>query len=163
MKKFFDLNTEKKLAFYIGVSEKCITLEENEYKYEVIKNALDYCWEWLINQKYDGEFFYELLDNEENGITVISEMIDNEIENAIFNCVIDTIAFTSRVAFDKNNAKYYPEPIALVDDELVYHLLKCFNICFYKNDFVDDLLDCLMYVGNNNYLEWKNEIQNMIK
>lgn len=163
MKKFFDLNTERKLAFYIGVSEKCITLEEDEYKYEVIKNALDYCWEWLINQKYDGEFFYELLDNEENGITVISEMIDNEIENAIFNCVIDTIAFTSRVAFDKNNAKYYPEPIALVDDELVYHLLKCFNICFYKNDFVDDLLDCLMYVENNNYLEWKNEIQNMIK
>lgn len=80
-------------------------------------------------------------------------MIDNEIENAIFNCVIDTVAFTSRVAFDKNNAKYYPEPIALVDDELVDHLLKCFNICFYKNDFVDELLDCLMSVKDNNYLE----------
>ena len=163
MEKFFYLNTEKKLAFYIGVSEKCITLEENEYKYEVIKNALDYCWEWLINQKYDGEFFYELLDNEEDGITVISEMNDNEIENAIFNCVIDTVAFTSRVAFDKNNAKYYPEPIALVDDELVNHLLKCLDICFYKDDFVGDLLDYLVSVKADNYLEWKNQIKNMIK
>jgi hypothetical protein len=63
MKKFLDLNVEKRLAFYIGVSEKCITLEKNEYKYEVIKNALDCCWEWLINQKYDYIELMNLYNN----------------------------------------------------------------------------------------------------
>ncbi len=163
MKSFYDLNSEIRLAFYIGISEKCITLEKDERLYAVVRNALDCCWDWLITKKYDGDFLYLLLDNEEDGITVILEEIDNEPEEAILNCAIDTVAFTSRMAYDRANAKYYPEPIELVDDELVKHLLECFNICFNDDSFVNDLLNFLISAKNNNYSEWKHEIQNMIK
>ncbi len=162
MNKFFELDTEKRAAFYIGISEKCVTLLKDEQLSSVVRNALDCCWDWLISEKYDGDFLYELLDNEEDGITVILEEIDNETEESILNCVIDTVAFTSRLAYDKADAKYYPEPIEMVDDELVKHLLSCFNTCFNNDSFADHLLDYLLSVKNTDHSEWKREIQNMI-
>lgn len=161
MNRFFELDAEKRAAFYIGISEKCITLLKDEQLSSVVRNALNCCWDWLISKKYDGDFLYELLDNEEDGITVILEEIDNETEEAILNCVIDTVAFTSRMAYDKDNAKYYPEPIEMVDDELVKHLLECYNTCL-NDSFADHLLDYLLSIKNTDYSEWKREIQNMI-
>lgn len=162
MNKFFDLDPEKKLAFYIGISEKCIALEYDERLYAVVRNALDRCWDWLISRKYDGDYFYELLDNEENGITILQEEIDDGREEAVLNCVINTVAFASRLAYDENNAEYYPEPIEMVDDSLVEHLLTCFDMCFNNDGFADDLLDLLISVKTKDPSEWKREIRNMI-
>ena len=118
MRKYYDLSNEKKTAFFIGVSEKSITFLKNEHQAELARNAVECCREWLINRKYDGEFLYELLDNEETGITIISDMTDDTVESAIWNCLIDTVAFVSRQAYDGEGAKYFPEPIELVDGNL---------------------------------------------
>lgn len=158
MQKYYDLSNEKKTAFFIGVSEKSITFLKNEHQAELAGNAIECCWEWLINRKYDGEFLYELLDNEENGITIISEMTDDTVESAIWNCLIDTIAFVSRQAYDGEGAEFFPEPIELVDDNLGEHLLKCYYIVFADGEYIDMLLDFLLSVDTDNILEWKNRI-----
>ncbi|MEH7229141.1 Imm6 family immunity protein [Bacillus safensis] len=44
---------------------------------------------------------YELLDNEENGITIIQEMSDIETDILAWNCIIDAVAYTSRKAFER--------------------------------------------------------------
>ena len=162
MRKYYDLNNEKKIAFFIGVSEKSITYLRNEHQVELARNAIECCWEWFINRKYDGEFLYELLDNEENGITIISDMVDDAAESAIWNCLIDTVAFVSRQAYDEEGNKYYPEPISLVDDNLAEHLLKCYYTVFPYCEFIDMLLDFLLSVDTYNFLEWKNRISKAI-
>lgn len=158
MQKYYDLSNEKKTAFFIGVSEKCITFLKNERQAEIARNALECCWEWLINRKYDGEFLYELLDNEENGITIISDMTEDTAESAIWNCLIDTIAFVSRQAYDGEGAEYFPEPIELVDGNLGEHLLKCYDTVFADGEYIDMLLDFLLSADTDNIIELKNRI-----
>lgn len=158
MQKYYDLSNEKKAAFFIGVSEKCIAFLKNEHQAELARNAVKCCWEWLINRKYDGEFLYSLLDNEENGITIISDMTDDTVESAIWNCLINTIAFISRQAYDEEGAEYFPEPIELVDDNLGEHLLKCYYTVFADGEYIDMLLDYLLSVDPDNILEWKNRL-----
>ncbi|MFP7471023.1 Imm6 family immunity protein [Niallia taxi] len=70
-----------------------------------------------------GYELYNLLDDEENGITIIQEMSENENDIAAWNCIIDTVAYTSRKAMEKEGVEYFPEPIALVDDTLVEHFI----------------------------------------
>ncbi|GGF84081.1 Imm6 family immunity protein [Paenibacillus aceti] len=74
------------------------------------------------------------MDNEENSITIIQDMSDNETDVAAWNCIIDAVAYTSRKAFEKEGVKYYPEPIALVDDTLVDHFMDCFERCVEESD-----------------------------
>lgn len=69
------------------------------------------------------------MDNEENGITIFQEMSVNEVDVIAWYCIIDAVAYTSRKAFEKEGVKYYPEPIALVDDTLVDHFIDCFEKC----------------------------------
>ena len=63
------------------------------------------------------------MDDEENGITIIQEMSENEKDIAAWNCIIDTVAYTSRKAMEMEGVEYFPEPIALVDDTLVEHFI----------------------------------------
>lgn len=81
-----------------------------------------------------GENLYKLLDNEENGITIMQEMSDNETGIITWNCVIDAVAYTSKKAFESEGVKYYPEPIALADDTLVDHFISCFKKCADQSD-----------------------------
>ncbi|WP_244811751.1 Imm6 family immunity protein [Caldibacillus sp. NES_3] len=51
----------------------------------------------LNSEENIGDILYELLDNEENGITIIQEMSDNETDVEAWNCIIDAVAYTSRL------------------------------------------------------------------
>lgn len=51
----------------------------------------------LNSEENIGDVLYELLDNEENGITIIQEMSDNETDVEAWNCIIDAVAYTSRL------------------------------------------------------------------
>lgn len=155
MQKYYNLSNEKKTAFFIGVSEKSIKFLKNEHQVELAENAVECCWEWLINRKFGGEFLYGLLDDEETGITIVSDMTDDTAESAIWNCLIDTIAFVSRQAYEGEGAEYFPEPIELVDDNLGEHLLKCYYSVCADGEYIDRLLDFLLSVDTDNVSEWK--------
>lgn len=85
------------------------------------------------------------MDNEENGITIIQEMSVNEVDVIAWNCIIDAVAYTSRKAFEKEGVKYYPEPIALVDDTLVNHCIECFEKCIENSDGYIQRISSLLY------------------
>lgn len=135
------------------VSEKSIAFLKNKCHAEIAKNAIECCWAWFIRRKYDGEFLYGLLDDEENGITIIAETSDDTAKSAIWNCLIDTIAYVSRQAYNDEGAKYFPEPIEQVDDNLAEHLIKCYT-AFADGDYIDTLLDFLLSVDEDNITEW---------
>ncbi|WP_236691764.1 Imm6 family immunity protein [Niallia circulans] len=118
------------------------------------------CWEWLKGKENIGVILYELLDNEENGITIIQEMSDNETDVIAWNCVIDAVAYISRKAFEREGVKYYPEPIALVDDTLVDHFMDCFGKCVENADSYIQRINFLLdnYKNGNIANDWRTEI-----
>ncbi|QII49847.1 hypothetical protein G3M81_14315 [Bacillus paralicheniformis] len=125
---------DSKVIFFLGLSEKVSSVFSRKEDQMFAREALDKCWEWIKDKNNIGDILYNLLDNEENGITIIQEMSDNEIDVAAWNCMIEAVAYTSRKAFEREGVKYYPEPIALVDDTLVDHFIDCFEKCIEDAD-----------------------------
>lgn len=100
-------------------------------------------------QKNIGDSLYDLLDNEENGITIIQEISDNETDIMAWNCIIDAVAYTSRKVLEREGIKYYPEPIALVDDTLVEHFIDCFERCIKNSDSYIKKINILLNYSKN--------------
>lgn len=131
---FSSLTDDGKVIFFLGLSEK-VLLVFSQKKDQVLAQEVIYkCWEWLKVKENIGDILYELLDNEENGITIIQELSDDEKHVMAWNCIIDAVAYTSRKAFEREGVKYYPEPIAMVDDTLVDHFVDCFEGCIENAD-----------------------------
>ncbi|MDD9149073.1 Imm6 family immunity protein [Sporolactobacillus sp. CQH2019] len=110
-KNFEQMKDDNKVIFFLGLSEKVVDVFSREEDQKIAQGALDACWEWLKNKENIGESLYDLLDDEEKGIVSIQEMSEVEKDETAWNCIIDSVAFTSRKAFEGEGAKYFPEPI----------------------------------------------------
>ncbi|TRZ39535.1 hypothetical protein CEQ21_00755 [Niallia circulans] len=120
---FNHLTDEEKVLFFILLSKEILNDFSQLEDRQLAQNAISKSLEWVKNEEEIGYELYDLLDDEENGITIIQEMSDNEKDIAAWNCIIDTVAYTSRKAMEKEGVEYFPEPIALVDDSLVEHFI----------------------------------------
>lgn len=120
---FSHLTDEGKVLFFILLSKEILSDFSQVEDRQLAQNALSKSLEWVKNKEEIGYELYDLLDNEENGITIIQEMSENKKDIAAWNCIIDTVAYTSRKAMEMEGVEYFPEPIALVDDTLVEHFI----------------------------------------
>ena len=121
---FSHLSDEGKVLFFILLSKEILNYFSQNEDRQLAQHALSKSLEWVKNKEEIGCELYDLLDDEENGITIIQEMSENEKDIAAWNCIIDTVAYTSRKAMEKEGVEYFPEPIALVDDTLVEHFIR---------------------------------------
>lgn len=131
---FSSLTDVEKVIFFLGLSEKVLSVFSQKEEQIFAQEVINKCWEWVKSKENIGDILYNLLDDEENGITIIQEMSVNEVDVIAWNCIIDAVAYTSRKAFEKEGVKYYPEPIALVDDTLIDHFIDCFEKCIENSD-----------------------------
>ena len=85
------------------------------------------------------------MDNEENGFTIFEEMENDEKIIAAWHCVIYAVAYISRAAYEKEGAIYFPEPIELVDDDIVQHMIQSLLVCDSKErEYIENVYqDCL--------------------
>lgn len=141
---FRNLTEDSKVIFFLGLSEKVLSVFSKKEDQILAQEVIYKCWEWLEDKENIGDILYDILDNEENGITIIQEISDNETDIMAWNCIIDAVAYTSRKAFEREGVKYYPEPIALVDDTLVEHFIDCFEKCLKNSDIYIRRIDILL-------------------
>ena len=141
---FRNLTEDSKVIFFLGLSEKVLSVFSKKEDQILAQEVICKCWEWLEDKENIGDILYDILDNEENGITIIQEISDNETDIMAWNCIIDAVAYTSRKAFEREGVKYYPEPIALVDDTLVEHFIDCFGKCLKNSDIYIRRIDILL-------------------
>lgn len=160
MNDFISLNDDKKTAFLLKLSMKTVSLLHKAEQRNTAEKAIEYCWEWLYNGSPDGNFLYELLVNEQDGITMFAENTEDISEQAIWNCIIDAVAFTSRKAYESENLQWYPEPIELVSDELIYHFMECYHCCFTDDNYIKNITEYLNSFENKS--EWKNYFKKII-
>ena len=153
MNDFISLSDDKKTSFLLELSMKTVSLLHKAEHKIIAEKAIGYCREWLYNGSPDGDFLYELLVNEQDGITMFAENTEDVSEQAVWNCIIDAVAFTSRKAYESENVKWYPEPIELVSDELLYHFTECYHFCFPDDKYIKNITEYLNSSGNKS--EWK--------
>lgn len=80
----------------------------------------------MLNISYE---LYDLIDNEEYGFAIFQEAEEDEFMIALWNCIIDSFSYICRKAYKSEGVKYYPEPIELVDDGTLVHLVDSFLVC----------------------------------
>ncbi|MFP7691690.1 Imm6 family immunity protein [Bacillus subtilis] len=154
------LTEDGKVIFFLGLSEKVLTVFSQKEDQVLAQEVIYKCWDWLKDKENIGDILYELLDNEENGITLLQEMSVNETDITAWNCIIDAVAYTSRKAYEREGVKYYPEPIALVDDTLVDHFIDCFTECVDNADSYIRKMNILLdeYKNGNNGRDLRTEV-----
>ncbi|MFP9131265.1 Imm6 family immunity protein [Niallia sp. BSM11] len=124
---FRHLINEGKILFFILLSKDILSdFSKNEDRH-LAQYALSKSLEWVINKEVTGYELYDLLEDEENGLTILQEMSKNEKDIVAWDCIIDTVAYTSRKAMEKEGVEFFPEPISLVDDTLVEHFISSFE------------------------------------
>lgn len=148
MDSFKNFSNDKKTAFLLELSMKTVSLLNNAGQKIIAEKAIEYCRKWLYRKHPDGDFLYGLLVNEQDGITIFAENTEDVSEQAVWNCIIDAVAFTSRKAYESENVKYYPEPIELVSDELIYHFMECYHCCFPDDKYIKNITEYLNSSGN---------------
>ena len=106
-----------------------------EMKEKIVNDKAVYCIEravclmrqWL-NEHTDVSYeLYDLLDNEETGFTLFQESESDESMIAVWNCIIDAVAYVCRDVFDEFGATHYPEPIESVDEDVFHRLLDTYK------------------------------------
>lgn len=161
MNNFFRLDDEKKTVFFLSAAQRVIDQISDNTILSVCKFAMKNCWEQITDHNYNGEVLYDFLDNEENGITLLGEMIEDTNQLAALNCVIDAIAYTSHYSYEKENIKFYPEPVMLVDDDLIDHLIECYQTVSSDTLFISNLLDVLISDKTNDLKTLKEIIEKL--
>ncbi len=112
------LSQTEKCNLAIELGERAAKYFDNDAIKSQVADALDLANKW--NESEDaGELLYDFLDNEEHGFTIYQENEEDEIKINAWNCVIDAIAFVSKMAYLESGIKYLPEPIEIVDDDIL--------------------------------------------
>lgn len=118
-----ELEQKNTCTFAIKLAEKASSyLQESNVK-ALINEAIEVSWKWVHTEENLGEVLYNFLDNEENGFTLFQEMEEDEKNICAWDCIIDAVAYVSRVAYEKEGVKYLPEPIEIVDDNIFTHMI----------------------------------------
>ena len=56
-------------------------------------------------------------------------MEKDEKKISAWDCIIDAVAYVSRVAYEKEGVKYLPEPIEIVNDNIFTHMMNSLILC----------------------------------
>lgn len=128
LNRFKNLNADNQAGFLLGLSETVIDLLSHSSGYEEAKEALMICWEWLVYKQKPGDEIYYLLDDgtEFSGLFIHMQMDEENSQEAVWNCIVDAVAYTDWQAYLHQKEKYLPSPIENVDGDLVQHFLDNF-------------------------------------
>lgn len=124
--RLLELTTVQKCRFCIKIVELVKAKILDTEASDCIEKALELANKWMNDQTNISYELYDLIDNEEYGFTIFQEAEDDDTAIALWNCIIDSFAFICRKAYDALGTKYYPEPIELVDDSTLIHLIDSF-------------------------------------
>lgn len=138
----------QKCIFALKIGERASLYFKEENVIDLIKEALEIACGWIQSGNNVGEILYNYLDNEENGFTIFQETEEDEIIINAWNCIIDAIAYVSRAAYEREGEKYMPEPIEMVDDNVLEHMKHSLILCDSKEKlFIEDLYQrCLQTI-----------------
>ena len=120
--KLTDLSKTQKYNLCIKlVSSLMEYLNDDEASF--VSEALNLCRSWYKDPGLDiAVDLYRYLDDEYQSLSLYEEVEEDIKKNALWNCIIDSVAYICRGAFEAQGAKYFPEAIELVDDDIFNHM-----------------------------------------
>ncbi|SFB99432.1 Immunity protein Imm6 [Bacillus sp. OV322] len=160
---FEKLESDRQVAFLLGLSETVVDLLISSSAYKDINSALKVCWEWLENKRYSGDEIYYLLDDgtEFTGLFMQMQDENDPLKELVWGCIVDAISFSNWRAYQFDNEEYLPAPIENVDESILQQFLDGFyDIKLINKIVAKEFMNYLM--DSNNSLK-KDDIINFLK
>ncbi|MEI3614141.1 Imm6 family immunity protein [Pseudogracilibacillus sp. SO30301A] len=122
------LESDRQVAFLLGLSETVVDLLISSPAYKDINSAMKACWEWLENKRYSGDEIYYLLDDGTEFTGLFMQMQDEKepFKELVWGCIVDAISFTTWRAYQFEKEEYLPAPIENVDESILQQFLDGF-------------------------------------
>lgn len=131
---------DAQVSFYLVLAEKVIPSLEGAEGYPKAREALDRCWEWVEHKFGSGDQLYELLDDEFTGIEIYAQLEEDAQKSLVWVCISYALAYTIRKMYEHEGEKYFPEPINLVDEELIDYFMEAIRgVESYQDQWSEDL------------------------
>lgn len=157
MIRFNRMSEEAKEVYLLVLCELLIEKISNSDGYEIVVEALERCWEWIKSKNVEADELYVYLENlDEEDIMTYMQLDKNKVNEPVWICMANTLAYIIRDAYQYEKQVYMPETIECVDDETVQSFMYNFAKTFTDDTFGDKLLEYMLM----NYSE-KNSNQSV--
>ncbi|MNN39521.1 hypothetical protein D3C81_1535600 [compost metagenome] len=137
--KFNLINSDAKVAFFLGLSEKVISKVSDSRNYSSLRAALNKCWEWLEHKIIEPDDLYWYLENlDDTGIVTLMQLEEDD-DVKIWICIADALAFTIRCAYEFKKDEYLPSTIEGVEvEETIEEFCNNFNASLENAVYITD-------------------------
>ncbi|MGG0656880.1 Imm6 family immunity protein [Rummeliibacillus pycnus] len=160
---FEKFESDRQVAFLLGLSETVVDLLISSSAYEDINNAMKTCWGWLGNKSCSGDEIYYLLDDgtEFTGLFMQMQDENDPLKELVWGCIVDAISFTNWRAYQFDNEEYLPAPIENVDESILQQFLDGFyEIKLINEEVVKEFIN---YLKDSNTSLKKDDIMYFLK
>lgn len=120
------LEGEVKVGFAITIAEKVFSqIKDVDERYIDGRDALNQCWMWAESNGISADDLYELIDNAEYiGISEFAKDEDDLNISRLWSLLVDTVVYTSWMAYRKEKTKYLPQVIEGIEEESLIDFIK---------------------------------------
>ncbi|MGG0656871.1 Imm6 family immunity protein [Rummeliibacillus pycnus] len=114
-----NLNTEAKVALGLVIAENMFNIiNMDEPGYKTGREALVSCWKWLEGEKIDADDLCNYIDSED--YVDVAEFANKEKDvqkQYAWYSVLDAVSYTIYQAYKKEERKFVPQVVEVIDDE----------------------------------------------
>lgn len=135
-----ELQDEYKVVLSLELAQQMISKLSKLEDRELAQKVLSCCWDWVENKNIEASNIYELLDDEFNGLVLVQQMCELEDDVDVWNCIIYAVAYTSRIAYEYEGAKYFPQAIEGRSINLFNDFMDMFNIACGNSEVMDKII-----------------------
>lgn len=116
------LSEDAQIAIFLIIAEDAAKYFINKKFNKSAKNALNYCWEYIEKKNVRGDDLYELIGAEDDNIVYLQAEAKEEKDIRIWDCVIDSVAYTCRMAYEAYHEQL-PQAVEIADFTLYEHFI----------------------------------------
>lgn len=119
---FYQISSEAKVAYFLGLSELIIQKLLDSKHYKVIRTSIDKCWQWLESKEIDADDLFWYLENiDDTGIITLMQSEKDDKKLKVWICIGNALAYTIRLAYEHQGDQYLPATIEGVNEEETFN------------------------------------------
>ncbi|WP_338749077.1 Imm6 family immunity protein [Bacillus sp. FJAT-52991] len=114
-----NLNDEAKVAIGLIIAERMFQLIDiSEDGYKTGREALDSCWKWLEGEGIEADDLYDHIDSKDYiDVAEFAHFEEDDKKQYAWYAVLDAVSYTIWQAYKKENSKFVPQAIEVINDE----------------------------------------------
>ena len=121
-------------------------INKDDSGYKVGREALISCWKWLEGEKISVDDLYNYIDSEDYiDVAEFANKENDKQKQEAWYSLLDAVSYTIYQAYLKENRKFVPQAVEVVDDEtLIIQVKNAFESNNFKKESVSDVIKYLM-------------------